>query len=107
MSLEQEFVENGKMQARMKLLTNGKLYSETLGPLLDKCEGFPQNGHGMFAWIRPRDYDKFTKAVELAKVQFVPGVACGIPGWYRCSVGQNVEATADALNRIARAYYGL
>lgn len=108
MDLEEEASESGaKTQARIKLLTNGKSYSELLGPLLDKCEGFPANGQGMFAWVKPRDYEKFTKAVEMAKVQFVTGEACGIPGWYRCSVGQNVEATSNALNRIVQAYSAL
>lgn len=106
--LEQETSEQrAKTQARVKLLMNGRSYSDLLSPLLDKCEGFPANGQGMFAWVKPRDYEKFARATVNARVQFVTGEACGVPGWYRCSVGQNVEVTSDALTRIVSAYSAL
>jgi aspartate/methionine/tyrosine aminotransferase len=101
-------VTDATLEARAALMTNGTLFLEILGNLVEQVKGVPADGSGMFAWFRARQPEAFRRALKDAKVKVVTGEACGEKqdGWFRMSMGHLPEVTREALERIQYAYLG-
>jgi aspartate/methionine/tyrosine aminotransferase len=88
--------------ARRELLQNGDALKLHLGAHLDRIEGVPKDGTGMFAWVRPKDPQAFLNACQDAKVAVVTGLACGMDNdWVRLNMMAGVGHTEIALKAIA------
>jgi aspartate/methionine/tyrosine aminotransferase len=98
-------LQKGFDKARRELLLNAGIFHQELGGFVDKIEGVPSNGTGMFAWftVFPDVAVKFKQALEIAKVRLINGEACGSPGWYRMSCAQDPDVTFQALRAIKEA----
>ena len=83
-------------KARKILEQNATNLHRALDSYIDIYEGAPK---GMFAWIKAKDAAKFANALNMAKVQVVPGLACGMTeaGWFRLSIGWQTEYLDKAL----------
>lgn len=97
-------LQKGFAKARRELLVNGDILQSALGGFIDKIEGVPANGTGMFAWIRlfPDVAMQFEKALEVTKVRMIKGEACGFPGWWRISMAQTNDLTYEALDMVKK-----
>lgn len=84
------------MKARKLLELNANSFHRALDSHIDIYKGAPQ---GMFAFIKVKDEQKFTGALKTAKIQVVPGYACGMTesGWFRFSLGWQSEYLDAAL----------
>lgn len=89
-------------EARKSLLANGEIFTKTMGSYLEKIEGLPKTGTGMFAWFKVSDPKRFMDTLEYAKIRMVSGTAFGwTHKWFRMSCGQNNALTTIALNVLA------
>lgn len=86
-------------RARKTLEKNRCFFEEYVRPY---CE-FAAYQHGMFAWFRPTSDLDFNSVLREAKVRLVDGDACGMPGWYRMSLGIDTENFATAVRAISNA----
>lgn len=91
-------------QARRRLFQNSALLLQGTEGLIEKYEGFPMNGRGMFAWCKAYDPAHFEAVLAKAQVKVVDGIHCGgEKGWYRISLGQTVDVMADAIQAVYKA----
>jgi len=74
-------------RARNTLLTTSLTFVEYFGNDLQIIDGYPRHGHGMFAWVLPKDYYDFLDKLKRARILVVDGRHCGVPGWVRISLG--------------------
>jgi aspartate/methionine/tyrosine aminotransferase len=90
------------MKARKLLELNANSFHRALDSHIDIYKGAPQ---GMFAFIKVKDEQKFTGALKTAKIQVVPGHACGMTesGWFRFSIGWQSEYLDAALIDLGKA----
>jgi aspartate/methionine/tyrosine aminotransferase len=100
-------LQTGLDKARRELLINAGIFWQELGGFVDKVEGVPSNGTGMFCWftVYPDVSVQFVKALETAKVRLIEGTACGMPGWWRMSMAQDPDVTFQALRGIKEAIH--
>lgn len=99
----------GYTAARSHLLTNGAAFLEKVAPYCEVVKGMPIDGRGMFAWFKARDPNRFATALHATKTLLVTGEACGVSkydGWYRMSMGHEVEFTERALSKLKEALDG-
>lgn len=101
-------LQKGFDKARRELLINADIFHQELGGFIDKVDGVPKNGTGMFAFFNvfPDVALQFEAALETAKVRLIKGEACGRQGWWRMSMAQDPDLTYQALNSIKKAIHG-
>lgn len=89
---------------REKMLVNGGIFNDLLGPRVQEVRGLPANGKGMFAWFKTEDDASFSKALKKAGVLMIPGKACGEKqkGWWRASMCQENDVTLRALQALKK-----
>lgn len=90
-------------RAAVLLARSQRIFNGLLTPHVDDVAGLPAGHGGMFAWFRPKDSVWFALALQQAKVMLVDGVHCGVPGYYRMSLGVLPEELEHALERLVKA----
>jgi histidinol-phosphate/aromatic aminotransferase/cobyric acid decarboxylase-like protein len=95
---------DGKLElekASKVLESNAESFHRYLDKYLDLYKGAPK---GMFTFVKVRDLEKFQNALATAKVQVVPGRACGMQedGWFRFSIGWQPEYLDPALRELKK-----
>lgn len=83
-------------RARDTLLDNAEQFYRLI-PWTWDIEGLAR---GMFAWLRPRDPDHFKACLAKAGILMVSGEACGLPGWFRASLGLDTRTTRAAIDAL-------
>ncbi len=93
-------------EARAMLMETSKHFMR-LSPFFLEVKGFPATGTGMFAWVRARDPEDFSKLLAKAGVKVVGGQFCGgDPDWFRVSLGVLPETMQAAIQAIEEADHG-
>lgn len=100
---------SGHRLAAATLLDNGTTFASHIAKHLDQMEGAPAGKGGMFAWVRPKDPEKFRAALKAAQVMAIPGYAfsqeSGVPqygDWWRLNVGISPTEIEPACARLAQ-----
>jgi aspartate/methionine/tyrosine aminotransferase len=84
-------------RARSTLSNNRSLFRQVLLPICDEAKF----SHGMFAWFKPNNKVEFSNILEHAGVRVVDGGACGVQGWFRMSLGLDINAFTAAIEAIS------
>lgn len=93
-------------EARALLMETSRAFMR-LSPFFTEVRGFPATGTGMFAWVRARDPEDFSKLMAKASVKVVNGQFCGgDPDWFRISLGVLPETMQAAIQAIEEADRG-
>jgi aspartate/methionine/tyrosine aminotransferase len=89
---------NAILNSAADTLSQNRLTFENL--IAPQCESWVAKS-GMFAWFKPLRAAAFERSLMESKVRLVDGEACGMPGWFRMSLGVDTETFGAASRAIA------
>lgn len=88
-------------RSRRLVLENAAQAERILGPVCESVQIPCGPRAGMFAWVKPKDYQEFMESVKRGDLKVVTGDACGMRGWVRFTLGNDPTETYNAFAAAA------
>ena len=88
------------MNLRNKILMNYDIFQNTIGA---HCENtYTDEITGMFAWFKPINETMFIETARNHEILYVEGKACGMPGWKRMTLANDLIDTERCFKTLAK-----